>query len=132
MAEQTKPKQTSNFTKKEKDRLISIEIKRIEKACEELDEDRKGAVVGLIKEVAFIGVTLEDLKITINRDGCVTEYQNGKEQWGTRVAPEVDIYNKLVKHYTGMLKLIAELMPEGVSLAKEEIMEFISSKPKRV
>ena len=65
----------------------------------------------LIDNAAFMAVQLEDLQVTINRDGPVSEYQNGENQWGTKKSPEVEIYNTTVKNYTATLKLLCDMLP---------------------
>ena len=98
MPEQPKiPKQTSNFSDEQKEKLIKAEIARLAKIFKQLSKDRLAAVKSLIEEAAFMSVTLLDLRKTINRDGVVSVYQNGENQWGTKKSPEIEVYNAMIK-----------------------------------
>lgn len=120
-------KTASNFTKKEKDAKILEEVKRLQRLSAVMGEDGASAVDGLIQEAAFMRATLEDLKISINRDGCIGMYQNSATQWGTRKSPEVETYNTMIKNYIMVVKQIAEVLPKGSPEAEKEIMEFLKS-----
>ena len=52
--------------KAEEDRLLSI--------FSNLDENELAVASGLIKQAAFMQITLEDLQKQINENGCVGEY----------------------------------------------------------
>lgn len=69
-------------------------------------------VSSLIKNAAFMTVTLEDLQETINCEGTVSEYKNGENQFGTKKSPEVEIYNTMIKNHMGIMKQLTDLMPE--------------------
>lgn len=117
---------TSNYTDMEKDKLIKKEIARLRKTCSNMDEDRLTTAKGLIEEAAFMSATLMDLKMTINKQGCVSFYQNGENQWGTKKSPEIEIYNTMIKNYMQVIKQLAELLPENVAdEASREILEFL-------
>ena len=58
-------------------------------------------------------VTLEDLQETINREGAVSEYQNGENQWGTKKSPEVEIYNTMIKNHMTIIKQLSDLLPKA-------------------
>lgn len=74
-------KQTSNFTEKEKDRMISAEIKRLTKLYSELGKDKLKLYRDLISNCAFLAISLNDIKMSINKNGFVENYQNGATQW---------------------------------------------------
>jgi hypothetical protein len=71
--------------------------------------------------------TLEDLKISINRDGCIGTYRNSATQWGTRKSPEVETYNTMIKNYVMVVKQIADILPADSTEAGREILEFLKS-----
>ena len=60
-----------------------------------------------------MAVTLEDLRDSINENGCVSEYQNGENQHGTKKSPEVEVYNTMIKNYTTVIKTLCDLLPES-------------------
>ena len=122
------PEQTSNFTDKEKQQMIAKEIKRLSKTCQDMSEDKTATADGLIKEAAFMSVTLLDLKTSINKQGCVSVYQNGANQWGTKKSPEVDVYNTMIKNYITIIKQLADLLPADTGETSRELMEFLGVK----
>lgn len=77
-------------------------------------------VSSLIKNAAFMTITLEDLQETINIDGAVTEYKNGENQFGTKKSPEIEIYNTMIKNHMGIMKQLTDLMPEPIEPTKTE------------
>ena len=76
----------------------------------------------LMRRAAFMRITLEDLELAINRDGPVSRYQNGENQWGTKKSPEVDIYNTMAKNYASVMKQLLSFIPEDAE--KPKIDEF--------
>jgi len=47
---------------------------------------RKKLAANLIDRAAFMRVTLQDLEVTMQAQGVVSEYQNGENQWAPRRA----------------------------------------------
>jgi len=116
----------SNFTDLEKEKMIKKEISRLKKTCRDMAPDKQSAAHSLIEEAAFMAVTLKDLRMTINKSGCVSVYQNGENQWGTKKSPEVDVYNTMIKNHLQVMKQIADMLPETAPDAGKEILEFMS------
>ena len=63
---------------------IKKEEARIKKLFGKIDEDRKKLVLSTIADVAFMTVTMQDLRETINREGTTAVYKNGENQYGTK------------------------------------------------
>nr|DAZ20643.1 MAG TPA: hypothetical protein [Caudoviricetes sp.] len=120
----------SNLTKKlEKEKEIKQEINRINGFLKEIEPKVKKGVKSLIDNVAYMAVTLRELRDDINQEGLITEYQNGENQFGTKKSPKVEIYNTMVKNYTSSFKTLLDLLPKN----KEQIIddgfeEFVESK----
>jgi len=102
-----------NRGNKSKDERIQKESDRLKELLKEIPADRLNAVMSLIYNAAFMTITLEDLQETINRNGVVSEYQNGENQWGTKKSPEVEIYNTMIKNHASIMKQLTDLIPEG-------------------
>ncbi|NOW07845.1 hypothetical protein [Clostridium beijerinckii] len=98
--------------KKEKEKRIKKEINRLKKLFKDMPQNTMDKVSSLIKNAAFMTVTLEDLQETINCEGTVSEYKNGENQFGTKKSPEVEIYNTMIKNHMGIMKQLTDLMPE--------------------
>ena len=104
--------------KKEKEKRIKREINKLKKNWKEKGQDTDALTkkvlefcMPLIHNLAFMTVTLEDLKEEINRDGCTVEYKNGENQYGTKKNPAVKTYNTMLKNYTAVYKQLFEMMP---------------------
>lgn len=95
-----------------KDERIEVEIKKLKRQFARLDARTKKTVDSLIKNAAFMIVTLEDLQESIKENGVISEYQNGANQWGTKKSPEVEIYNTMIKNHMQIMKQLTDLLPE--------------------
>mgnify|MGYP001486926503 FL=1 len=95
-----------------------------------MDPDVKKATQSLIENAAFMVVTLEDLQETINREGVISEYQNGANQWGTKKSPEVEIYNTMIKNHMSIIKQLTDLLPKETEVVEEDdgFADFINSR----
>ncbi|MCZ9311746.1 MAG: hypothetical protein O0V67_00065, partial [Methanocorpusculum sp.] len=73
-------------TKKEltKDQKIKREINRLKRVFRDLDKNKLQTVESLIRNAAFMAVSLEELQEIINEEGYPVEYQNGANQSGTK------------------------------------------------
>lgn len=120
-------KTKKNLTKDEK---VKKEMRRLKRIYKDMDPDVKKATQSLIENAAFIAVTLEDLQETINREGVISEYQNGANQWGTKKSPEVEIYNTMVKNHMAIIKQLTDLLPKEVKVVEEDdgFEDFINSR----
>ena len=106
-------KPTLNFTKDpDKEKRIKKEIARLKKVFKDLDENKLTTVQSLIQNVAYMAVTLSELQDIINQQGFITEYQNGKHQFGTKQSAEVEIYINLTKNHTTAIKQLIDLVPK--------------------
>ncbi len=107
-----------------KNKRISREITRLKKLFKNIPKDTVNAILTLIKNAAFMTVTLEDLQETINREGVVSEYKNGENQFGTKKSPEVEIYNTMIKNLSSVIKQLTDLIPEGEKPKPKELDAF--------
>ena len=99
-----KPKAETRI-KREREKLAEVFAK--------MDENKRKTAEKLMDNAAFMAVTLEDLRDSINENGCVSEYQNGENQFGTKKSPEVEVYNTMIKNYTTVIKTLCDLLPES-------------------
>lgn len=58
----------------------------------EIDENKKKLVLATIDDVAFMSITMQDLRENIIRDGTTAEYKNGENQYGTKQSPDAQLY----------------------------------------
>lgn len=117
---------TEDLSKEER---IKQEIKKLNKIFSKIDMKTKKAVHSLIENAAFMSVTLEDLQKEIIRNGVVSEYQNGENQWGTKKSPEVEIYNTMIKNHMSIMKQLTDLLPkEEIKQEDDGFEEFVNNK----
>lgn len=100
-------------TKKEitKEEKILKEQRRLKRIFADLEEGKKKLVTPLIEKAAFMSIELDELQETIEKDGWISEYQNGANQYGTKRSPEADTYIALSKNYAAIIKQLVELVP---------------------
>lgn len=96
------------YTKEEK---IRAEIRRLKSVFRELDKNKLKTVESLIKNAAFMSVSLDELQEIINEEGYVVEYQNGANQKGTKQSDAVKTHIAMTKNHASIIKQLAELAP---------------------
>ena len=107
----------------DKKALIKKEVRRLTKILKDVDKNKKDTVKRLIENAAFMAVTLDELQEEINKNGVVSEYKNGENQYGTKKSPEVEVYNTMVKNQMAVIKQLCELAPE--EKAGDMLLDFI-------
>ena len=111
-----------------KRKKIKAEQNRLKKIFKELDKKTFTLVQGLISELAFMSVTLEENRKYIEEHGVKEMYMNGKGQFGFKESVESKNYNAMIKNYTNALKQLIDFLPEKDKKgAGEELLEFIAS-----
>ncbi|RUS47555.1 hypothetical protein ELR57_07100 [Cohnella sp. AR92] len=114
----------------EKAKRINAEKAKIKRQFAKLETRSKKIAESLIDNAAFMVVTLQDLQETINKEGAVSTYQNGENQWGTKKSPEVEIYNAMIKNHMAIMKQLTDLLPIEKKAGPEEdgFDEFVYSR----
>ncbi|MDD3157308.1 hypothetical protein [Anaeromusa sp.] len=102
-----------NIDEKAKKELIDKELKKLKRIFTKIDAKVKKAVENLMYNAAFMSVTLQLLQSEINKNGAVSEYKNGENQFGTKKSPEVEIYNTMIKNYSAVMKQLTDLLPRN-------------------
>ena len=100
-------------TKKEltKEQKIKKEIARLKRVFKDLDKNKLQTVESLIKNAAFMAVSLEELQEIINAEGYVVEYQNGENQKGTTQSDAVKTHIAMTKNHAAIIKQLTDLVP---------------------
>lgn len=94
-----------------KNNCILAELARISVYFNALDEKQKAVISPLIQNAAFLRVTLDELQETINSDGLVDEYQNGRNQSGMKQSASLQAYNNTMKVYLMTIKTLFGFLP---------------------
>lgn len=99
----------------EKDKRIRKEIRRLKKILGK-DNPKVAACEHLIRNAAFMSVSLEDLQAQINENGWTEEYKNGANQSGVKRSAAADCYTATYRNYLATMKQLAEIAPEGTEI----------------
>ena len=68
-------------------------------------------VESLLRNAAFMAVSLEELQEIINAEGYVVEYQNGENQKGTKQSDAVKTHIAMTKNHAAIIKQLTDLVP---------------------
>lgn len=97
-----------DLTKEEK---IKREFSRLKRIFKDLDKNKLQTVESLIKNAAFMAVSLEELQEIINEEGYTVEYQNGANQSGTKQSDAVKTHIAMTKNHAAIIKQLCDLVP---------------------
>lgn len=100
----------SNYVEKQK--RIKKEISRLRRLFKEIDENKKKLVDSTIADVAFMTVTMQDLRERIVREGTTTKYKNGENQWGVKQSPDAQLYLQMSQKQTQAMKILVDCLPK--------------------
>lgn len=100
----------------EKTKRINKELRRLKRLFGEIDENKKKLVQATMEDVAFLTVTMQDLREHINRDGTTVEYKNGENQYGTKQSPDAQLYLQMSQKQTQAMKILVDCMPKAVKI----------------
>lgn len=109
----------------EKQKRIKKEVSRLRKLFKEIDENKKKLVMALIDDVAFLTVTMQDLRENIVREGTTVEYKNGENQYGTKQSPDSQLYLAMSQKQAQAMKILLDCMPKN-DRPKPEHDEFVA------
>ena len=112
----------------EKNNKIKKEKQILEKIFKKIDKNKQKIVEKLIDNVAFMSITLDELKEDIKKYGIKEEYMNGKNQFGFKESVESKTYNTMLKNYMSAIKQLIDLFPvDEQKKAGEDLLKFIAS-----
>lgn len=94
-----------------KDTEICKDTKQFEKMVKLVPEDRKHIAEKLVKEITFMGKTLDSLKQTIEETGAVDLFEQGKQKF-MRENPALKAYNTTIQRYSLLYKQLTDLLPK--------------------
>lgn len=107
----------------EKSKKIKSEVARLKRLFKEIDENKKKLVFTTIEDVAFMTITMQDLREKIIRDGTTAEYKNGENQFGTKQSPEAQLYLQMSQKQTQAMKILVGCLPEEKRIIKDDGFE---------
>ena len=111
-----------------KNSKIEKERQKINKIFAQMDKNKRTIVETLIDNVAFMSITLDELKEDIKTYGVKETYMNGSNQFGFKESVESKTYNTMLKNYMNAVKQLIDLLPEEEKKnAGEDLLKFIAS-----
>ena len=110
----------------------TLEIKKEEKKLntifKDIPEDKKSLCEGLIKNAAFMYVTLEELQEEINENGAMIKYQSGNGFDTIRDNPAQKAYTTMISRYTGIIDQLNKMLPfDKIMQNNDELLDFLKS-----
>lgn len=111
-----------------KNAAITKEKQKISKLFAKIDKNKRDVVEKLIENVAFMSITLDELKEDIKIYGVKETYMNGSNQFGFKESIESKTYNTMLKNYMNAIKQLIDLLPdEEKKNTGEDLLKFIAS-----
>lgn len=102
----------------------SKEKKKLEKIVSNIPDEKKELVAGLIADASFMAEQLEVLRDYITENGWSEEYKNGANQFGKKTSVEADMYVKVQKNYSSIIRQLSDYLPKDSVVATDEFLEF--------
>ena len=96
----------------EKTNRIKKEVSRLKRLFKDIDKNKKNLVFTTIDDVAFMTITMQDLRDDIIRKGTTVTYKNGENQYGEKQSPDAQLYLQLSQKQTQAMKLLIDCMPK--------------------
>ena len=96
-----------------KDSRIKAEELRLRKIYENVDEDNKAIIDGIINRAAYMRITLEDWEKDIDEKGYMELFtQSEKTPPYERERPVIRLYNTMNKNYQSIINQLSNLVPK--------------------
>ena len=102
----------------EKQKRIKAEVRRLKGLFKDIDENKKKLVFATINDVAFMTITMEDLREQIVREGTTVEYKNGANQYGVKQSPDAQLYLQMSQKQTQAMKILVDCLPKTEKVKK--------------
>ena len=112
-------KEDNELAYQEKNAKIEKEIRRLRRLFSKIDKNKKNLVYTTIDDIAFMTVTMQELREKIIREGTSIEYKNGENQWGKKQSPDAQLYLQMSQKQTQAMKILIDCMPKTEQINKE-------------
>lgn len=108
----------------EKNKRIKKEASRLKRLFKDIDENKKKLVFSTIEDVAFMAVTMQDLRENIIRTGTTAKYKNGENQYGTKQSPDAQLYLQMSQKHTQAMKILVDCLPKTEKIRNVQEDDF--------
>lgn len=99
---------------------IKKEERRLRRLFSKIDKSKKNLVQATISDVAFMTVTMENLREKIIREGTTATYKNGENQYGTKQSPDAQLYLQMSQKQTAAMKILVDCLPKTEKLVVQQ------------
>lgn len=99
---------------------IKKENARLKRLFSNIDPQKKKLVFATIEDVAFMTVTMQDLREAIIREGTTVEYKNGENQYGTKQSPDAQLYLQMSQKQTAAMRILVDCLPKTPAKQAED------------
>lgn len=111
----------------ERKKELSRLKRQFNKILKQVPEDKKPIAASLIKELTFMALTLDDLKLQVEEGGTVELFKQGKQEF-LRESPALKAYNTTVQRYCLLYKQLTDLLPKvEQDIQENALYEFIKA-----
>lgn len=108
----------------EKTKRIKKEAARLKRLFKGIDENKKKLVFTTIEDVAFMTITMQELREKIVREGTTCTYKNGANQFGTKQSPDAQLYLQMSQKQTQAMKILVDCLPKPQKDLGKETDDF--------
>lgn len=115
----------------EKQKRIKKEVSRLRRLFKDIDENKKKLVNTTIEDIAFMTITMQDLRENIVRNGTQVRYQNGANQFGMKQSPDAQLYLQMSQKQTQAMKILMDCMPKTekkIALPDDDFEDFVNER----
>lgn len=113
---------------KNQDERILAEVQRLNDILKNIHESKRAIAKELIKNIAFMSVTLQDLQQLIKSQGPIVNFEQGSQRMLVE-NPAQKSYNTMVARFTAATKQLFELMPKDLPDIIP-VQQAVNEKPK--
>ena len=110
---------------------IRKEEARLKRLFSKIDPSKKKLVFSTISDVAFLTISMENLRKAILRDGTTVVYKNGENQYGTKQNPDAQLYLQMSQKLTAAMKILVDCLPKAdkkVQAKSDGFEEFLQER----
>lgn len=108
------------------DKRIKATEGQLSKIVQLVSENKRTVAKNLVREIAFMSKTLEELRAQIGASGPVDLFKQGTQEF-YRESPALKAYNTTVQRYSLLYKQLVDLMPKDtLEKADSALFEFLT------
>lgn len=101
----------AKLSKKQQDEFIQQEINRLNEILRNINSEKRAMAQPLIENIAFMAVTLNELKEIIKIKGPITLMEQGTQRLLIE-SPAQKSYNSMIKNFNASMKQLFDLLPK--------------------